>query len=140
MKKRGSDNSSAKSEIRNMHSFNYGQNFRRTRESFLDVESSDRSQIILPNAINKSYSKGKHALTQEEIKAINKNSYLSSNASGYNSGKSSALNFDTNILYNPHRLKKSPYEIVNYEEGAAGLFAPKKYSVSAKKYKKRKNY
>lgn len=125
---RQSNNQSSKSEIRNASSFNYGSNFRRTRESFLDPGASDRSMIMLPSTNNKKYMTGIN---------MPSNSDLSTrlNMSGYESGKTSSMNFDSHVVMNPSRLKKSPYEIMSYDPSYNKVG---KVSISAKKYKKRK--
>ena len=128
MKRKG-NNMSSKSEIRNTNSFNYGAHFRRTRESFLDPDASDRSVAMLPNnMVNKKYTTGYD------------NNELSTrlNMSGYESGKTSSMNFDNNVVMNPNRLKKSPYQITNYDNTVNNISKPGKYSITAKKYKKRK--
>lgn len=84
--KRASANQSSKSEIRNAHSFNYGANFRRTRESFLEAEGSGNSGNLLPIPGAKKFITGRHAMTQEEIKT---NSSYITNATAYNTDGSS---------------------------------------------------
>lgn len=134
LKKRSSQQSqSSKSEIRNNH--NYGTQFGRTRESFLAPDSSGSSRMQMANTNYKNMN-GRHVATQEEIKT--NSSYITSNT-GYNpSGNTSLLNFDNGMLINPHRLKKSPYEILNYEAASAGVKNTGKFAVGPRKYKKRK--
>lgn len=129
LKKRSSQNQNSKSEIRNAHSFNYGAQFGRTRESFLEPDSSGTGNINLPNASNRKKLVSRHVITQEEMKT---------KSSGFTSSNSSALNYDNSMLHNPHRLKKSPYEILNYDSVSTGLNKAGKYSMSGRKYKKRK--
>lgn len=135
-KRQSSGNKSSKSEIRNPSSFNYGSNFGKTRESFLESESLNNSRIVM-NPGPKNYAV-RHAITQEELKS--NISHMATNISDYNSGNSSAMNFDnSSMIYNPNRLKKSPYEIMSYEK-MGSVSKPAKYAVHAKKYKNKRKY
>jgi hypothetical protein len=136
LKKRHSDNESSKSEIRNASSFNYGSNFRRTRESFLEPSNSGSSNIVLPNPHIKQHSTGRKVGTNEGNKTTY--SYLTNNTTTYNTGNTSALNFENSLVYNPHRLKKSPYEILNYDQISSGLNRSGKQSINARKFSKKK--
>lgn len=135
MNKRKSNNQSSKSEIRNTNPFNYGAHFRRTRESFLEAGASDRSMVMLPNTNNNlKYMTGITGPTGPSSSELS----TKLNMSSYESGKTSAMNFDSAVMVHPNRLKKSPYEITNYDETIYNVNKPGKYSISAKKYKKRR--
>ena len=59
---------------------------------------------------------------------------------GFNPGNSSALNFEHNMKHNPPRLKKSPYEIMGYDQMNAVAPKKSKYPSHSKKFKSKRKF
>ncbi|CAI2381337.1 unnamed protein product [Moneuplotes crassus] len=152
-------NQSSKSEIRIAHSFNYGPNFRRTRESFLEQDASGNGKILIQNDSSHKYGIQRHPSTQEEMK--NRTNY-SSGHQQTNLSTSSAIDFDQNAvqkgqklsklekipdpsitsetLYNPSRLKKSPYDIAGYDHLSRIQPRKGKLPSHSKKFRSKKKF
>ncbi|CAI2383591.1 unnamed protein product [Moneuplotes crassus] len=135
--KRASEaNHSAKSEIKIAHSFNYASKFRRTRESFLENESSENRKILVQNDSSRRYKPGKQGVVEERKERLN----YSSGPHNHNLTATSAMNFDQNMLYNPSRLKKSPYEIMGYDQPNVVQGRKGKLPSHSKKFRSKKKF